>query len=219
MINGNTKIVLIVAFALLLIYAYQTFNSPKPTKKTSESKANEGFEESVEQIDKLPENAIEKPTVAPAKESKPKKAAPKKAAKKAAVDEWDTFFKDTNQLTGEAGAPGDFQPVTGDFGDFAPFQGTGKKAADMSPEELFDAEQMKPQEKKKDWFETIDEPISVENEYLIQVTRPQGVDTIGTSRKGAGHDLRGTPPCPKFAISPWNNTSITPDTNIRSWDS
>jgi hypothetical protein len=43
-----------------------------------------------------------------------------------------------------------------------------------------------------------------------------GVDTQGSSKKNASQDLRGNVPCPKFVISPWNNSTIDPDTNLKS---
>ncbi len=44
-----------------------------------------------------------------------------------------------------------------------------------------------------------------------------GVNTVGSSRRFATHDIRGTVHCPKFSVSPWNNSTADPDTNIRSW--
>ena len=43
-----------------------------------------------------------------------------------------------------------------------------------------------------------------------------GVDTQGSSKKNASSDLRGNIPCPKFVIGPWNNSTIDPDTNLKS---
>ena len=43
-----------------------------------------------------------------------------------------------------------------------------------------------------------------------------GIDTVGQSRKNASHDVREAPPCPKFNIGPWNNSTIEPDYNIKS---
>ena len=43
-----------------------------------------------------------------------------------------------------------------------------------------------------------------------------GIDTIGQSKKNASYDLREAPPCPKFTIGPWNNSTIEPDYNIKS---
>lgn len=45
--------------------------------------------------------------------------------------------------------------------------------------------------------------------------RKLGIDTIGNSKKFATHDLRGNIPCPKFVVSPWNNSTADPDLNLR----
>ena len=44
-----------------------------------------------------------------------------------------------------------------------------------------------------------------------------GVDTIGSTKRNASTDLRGNVPCPKFAVSPWNNSTIDPDTNNKGF--
>jgi hypothetical protein len=44
-----------------------------------------------------------------------------------------------------------------------------------------------------------------------------GIDTIQSSKRNASHDLRGSIPCPKFVVSPWNNSTIDPDLNIKSF--
>jgi hypothetical protein len=49
----------------------------------------------------------------------------------------------------------------------------------------------------------------------VNSSRKLGIDTIGNSKKNASHDIRGTIPCPKFVVSPWNNSTYEPDTNIR----
>lgn len=33
--------------------------------------------------------------------------------------------------------------------------------------------------------------------------------------KNANRDIRGSPPCPKYNISVWNNSSIDPDYNTK----
>jgi len=50
----------------------------------------------------------------------------------------------------------------------------------------------------------------------VNSTEKIGVDTQGSSKKNASQDLRGNVPCPKFVISPWNNSTIDPDTNLKS---
>jgi len=44
-----------------------------------------------------------------------------------------------------------------------------------------------------------------------------GNDTVGSSKKNATYDLRGNVPCPKFAVSPWNNSTIEPDNNNKGF--
>ena len=42
-----------------------------------------------------------------------------------------------------------------------------------------------------------------------------GNDTVGSTKKNATYDLRGNVPCPKFSVSPWNNSTYEPDYNIK----
>ena len=42
-----------------------------------------------------------------------------------------------------------------------------------------------------------------------------GTDTVGQSLKNATYDLRSAPPNPKFVVSPWQNSTIEPDYNIK----
>ncbi len=49
----------------------------------------------------------------------------------------------------------------------------------------------------------------------VNTTEKIGVDTQGSSKKNASQDLRGNVPCPKFVVSPWNNSTIDPDTNLK----
>ena len=86
---------------------------------------------------------------------------------------------------------------------------------DCDPNDLFDVDKMLPQEVNNDWFEVQPEPVGVNNRHLINVTKPIGMNTIGTSLRNAGYDLRGTEPCPKFNVSPWLQSTIEPDHNLR----
>jgi len=74
-----------------------------------------------------------------------------------------------------------------------------------------------PKEEEKDWFETI-ETVDVKNSHLINIYKPIGVNTIGSSQKNATYDIRGTDKavCPKFVVSPWMQSSIEPDRNMKS---
>jgi hypothetical protein len=74
-----------------------------------------------------------------------------------------------------------------------------------------------PQEEEKDWFETI-EQVDVKNSNLINIYRPIGVNTIGSSQKAASYDLRGYDGaiCPKFVNGPWLQSSYEPDRSTKS---
>lgn len=78
--------------------------------------------------------------------------------------------------------------------------------------ENYDSNEFMPQEKERDWFETI-ETVDVKSNNLINIYRPIGVNTIGSTHKNASYDIRGTNDavCPKFTVSPWQQSSIEPD--------
>jgi len=79
----------------------------------------------------------------------------------------------------------------------------------------YDINQFTPKQKNKDWFEVIDS-IDVKNSQLINIYRPIGANTIGSSLKCASRDIRGNVPCPQTVVSPWLQSSVQPDHNIKS---
>ncbi|VBB18341.1 hypothetical protein YASMINEVIRUS_804 [Yasminevirus sp. GU-2018] len=107
-----------------------------------------------------------------------------------------------------------FVPVDESDGQQAPVniknnKGTGTNKHDVNA--------FLPQQKEKDWFETI-ETVDVKNSHLINIYRPIGANTIGSSHKGAIYDLRGLDKavCPKFVVSPWMQSSWEPDRSSKS---
>lgn len=69
----------------------------------------------------------------------------------------------------------------------------------------------------KKWFENPDVGIKIEDANLLSdAVQKVGVDTVGQTRKNPSYDIRGTVPCPKFQISPWNNSTTEPDYNLKS---
>ena len=67
-----------------------------------------------------------------------------------------------------------------------------------------------------DWFNDTSNVDSVDGHLLK--TKTIGVNTVGSSL-GRHYDIVGTPPNPKFVVSPWMNSSIEPDTNISTGSS
>ena len=81
----------------------------------------------------------------------------------------------------------------------------------------YNVDALLPQEKEKDWFETI-ETVDVKNTHLINIYRPIGANTIGSTHKAAIYDIRGLDKavCPKFVVSPWLQSSYEPDRSSKS---
>lgn len=77
--------------------------------------------------------------------------------------------------------------------------------------DLMNSEKLLPQQENKDWFDMVDDAITVKNRHLINISRPLGIDSIGSSMKIANLDIRGRPVCPKYATSPFLNSSVEPD--------
>lgn len=139
--------------------------------------------------------------------------------------EFDSYFDETNNVISNCqnGVNDQFLPnVEGNtLSNVAAFKSTGQASCgsnqDCSPEELYDLKNVLPNDYNPDWFEVLDEPISVKNRHLIPVIKNTGVNTIGSSNKNSSYDLRGTVPCPKTVVSPWMQSSIEPDTNLRGY--
>lgn len=135
--------------------------------------------------------------------------------------EWDGYFDHNNNVFGnsQTGENDKFLPVDETSGGFAVFKSKGRATCgsnqNCEPEDLFDVDKYLPQEVNDDWFEVQPEPISVKNRHLINITKPIGVNTIGTSLKLSSRDIRGTPVVPKTVISPWLQSSIEPDLNLK----
>ena len=131
------------------------------------------------------------------------------------VDEWNDYYNtNANTVDNSYLQNNDkFVPTDETSGNMAPYRGKGHTT--NSPEDLFKNDKLLPQEVNKDWFEVMPEPIKVKNRHLINITRPMGVNTIGSALKNASHDLRGDEACPKFVVAPWLQSSIEPDLNIK----
>jgi hypothetical protein len=135
--------------------------------------------------------------------------------------EWDSFFDHNNNVIGssQTGDNDRFLPIDESGGGLAVFKSKGRATCgsnqNCEPEDLFDVDKYLPQTVNNDWFEVQPEPISVKNRHLINITKPIGVNTIGTSLRNASYDVRASPACPKYVVSPFLNSSIEPDINLK----
>jgi len=82
----------------------------------------------------------------------------------------------------------------------------------------YNARDFLPREVNNEWFETDfslakyqlnDDKLINPDRYVV------GINTVGQSLKNASYDIRGTVPNPKFVISPFNNSTIEPDFNLK----
>ena len=53
---------------------------------------------------------------------------------------------------------------------------------------------------------------------FLDATKYFGVDTVGQTLRNASYDIRSTPPNPLRKISPWNQSTILPDTMRRAFN-
>jgi hypothetical protein len=134
---------------------------------------------------------------------------------------WDKYFDHNNNVIGasQTGENDKFLPIDESNGKLAIFKSKGRTTCgsnqNCEPEDLFDVDKYLPQEVNDDWFEVQSEPISVKNRHLINITKPIGINTIGTSLKNASYDIRGAVSNPKYVVSPWLQSSIEPDVNLK----
>lgn len=81
-------------------------------------------------------------------------------------------------------------------------------------EQKLNAADYLPKKSDKEWFKDTD-IVKLDDSALLKAkpTTFIGVDTVSTSLRNPSLDLRGDIPNPKKVVSPWNNTTITSDTN------
>ena len=82
----------------------------------------------------------------------------------------------------------------------------------------YDSKDYLPKEINDDWFNTDfsqakykmnDDKLINTDKYII------GINTVGQSLKNASYDIRGSVNVPKYTVSPWNNSTIEPDFNLK----
>ena len=76
-----------------------------------------------------------------------------------------------------------------------------------------------PKDVNKDWFETdfsnVQAEYNIDDDKLINTDKLIGINTVGQSLKNPSYDIRASPACPKFTVSPWQQSTIEPDFNIK----
>ena len=124
----------------------------------------------------------------------------------------------------ESPYPNDSDPVNGfsgmveGEGKFASYK-TARSSKKMTEKDKFNPNALLPTEKNKGWFEDpqdVETTTNIKSSRLLNVHRAIPVNTIQSTLKNPSWDVRGTPNNPKYAIGPFNNSSIEPDTNLNN---
>lgn len=194
MLDQNT-IIVIVLIAVVMYYL-----NDEPCKK---KRTREGFMASgpapigLNTDNKLIDDAIKQ--VKDSKQQPPSKSvADKSGVEPAAADRAESTFGQNYSLGVNPNDP-KYNPLPSD-----------KKA-------VLKAADLLPKQSNPDWFENPNSDFNLAKAISMEMPEYKfGIDTIGQSKRNASYDLRSAPPNPKFVVSPWNNSTIEPDYNIKS---
>lgn len=112
----------------------------------------------------------------------------------------------------------DFQPVDASAETQGRFDSTMPRRSIYNTVHHFNSKDLLPYEDNdplKGWNETNPKVTNIQNSHLIDPSLYLGINTVGSSRRNASNDLRPSLPNPKTPVSPWMNSSIDPDFNIK----
>lgn len=113
----------------------------------------------------------------------------------------------------------DADPIYTDdaFGQLLPKNLDPNRQPEVQTTSSFKKSDFLPGETNKKWFDKV---VDLDDDALLKATPETfiGTDTQGQSLRNASRDLRGEMGLenPRYVVSPWNNTTISPDTSRRS---
>lgn len=239
MANLQTKTILIIAIIVALVIVWYNYYQPHPTTENFTGSNTPSGNNNVTALDNS--QYIQSRDYAPPESDWLKgkfngrnKAEPgefKKSSYSGAMrgnlgpSDWDDFFDQNNNIIGNAqtGDNDKFMPFDESSGNDAVFKSTGRNTCGSNSnncevEDLYNVDNYLPQMTNDSFFETVNEPISVKSRNLINITKPIGVNTIGTSNKNASYDIRAEPPNPKYVVSPWLQSSLDGTTYLKGFE-
>lgn len=129
---------------------------------------------------------------------------------------------DTNQSFSQAQdfPPETKRPMNGDLvgeGNQAQFSNNPAvqqlRQAACFPKEMLTPEELKPQDNSSLWAQV--NPAgegSLKGRSFLQAGHNIGINTVGQTMRNANLQIRSEPPNPQVSVSPWNQTTIEPDT-------
>ena len=81
------------------------------------------------------------------------------------------------------------------------------------PKEMLTPEELKPQDNSSLWAQVNPEGEgTLKGRSFLQAGHHIGINTVGQTLRNANLQLRSEPPNPQVLVSPWNQTTIEPDT-------
>jgi len=206
MANDNFGMLILIAIIVFLLF---TLNQKEYFFSTSD--VSEGYESAV-------------PGSAPNSIQSTSKQLLNQSASNAAPQSITDIFKNTNIDVNSANIPAGLQSNTrsaafnNNLGDSMTPSNDLVKLINNKTNTLTSSDLLPGKDTKANDFNTFKITASYMDSNLANnAVNLVGIDTIGSSKKFGSTDIRGNVPCPKFAVSPWNNSTADPDTNNKGF--
>ena len=233
-LTNEQKILIFVAIVIVIVYmAYNKCSEPKKVREALAGNINADSDEDTQSSDITDSTASTVSDMTDSLDSTASTASTVPTASTASTASKDSEVqirrgknanaeptpKQVSYKDGKRGGPSDLDRffINGNVENTA--ENTEFRPADYVSDNLAAYTSKKTDEgllpvEEKDWFEDVT-PTKIKNRHLINIYRPVGVNTISTSLKNPSLDIRGSPANPKTVVSPFLNSSIEPDHNIK----
>jgi hypothetical protein len=212
--NSNVKLLLVLLLAVVLIYMLNS----------KEEISNDGEVEALTEDQVADEQTSEEPVISEMEEAEDVTEPVQESSN--VEDVQNDLVDDSNMIDSVLSnnvQPNDVQGAGADVKEnntSVTAQNMQKLMEENEKNKLkFNSGELLPKEVNNDWFETdfSHAQVNVDDSNLVVTDRYViGVNTVGQSLKNPSYDIRAAPACPKFTVSPWQQSTIEPDFNIKS---
>ena len=94
-----------------------------------------------------------------------------------------------------------------------------ERPKDCFPKDQLNAEELLPKDPYSQWAAVNpDGQGALQDRNFLSAGYHIGIDTQGSSLRNPSYDLRPAPPNPMVKVSPWQNSTIIPEANTKTWD-
>ena len=212
--NSNVKLLLVLLLAVVLIYMLNS----------KEEIPNDGEVEALTEEQVAEEQVVEEPVTTEMEETEEVSEPAQESSN--VEDAQDNLLDDDKMIDSVLSnnvQPNDALSAGADIkegGTSVTAQNMQKLMEENEKNKLkFNSGELLPKEVNNDWFETdfSHAQVNVDDSNLVVTDRYiVGVNTVGQSLKNPSYDIRAAPACPKFTVSPWGQSTIEPDFNIKN---